>query len=72
LSFIAHELAAFSEKHPREKLIDILQKTWRKMSEPARTLALTIPLSQALQDLVVEALSSGAGGSAPGQPTASS
>jgi hypothetical protein len=66
LSFIAHELAAFSEKHPREKLIDILQKTWRKMSEPARTLALTIPLSQALQDLVVEALSSGASSSASG------
>lgn len=67
LSFIAHELAVFSEKHPRQKLIDILQKTWRKMSDPARTLALTIPLSQPLQVLVAEALSSESGNSAAGE-----
>jgi hypothetical protein len=56
LSFIAHELQAFSEKHPREKLIDILQKTWLKMSNPARALAATIPLSESLKALLADAL----------------
>lgn len=70
LSFIAHELAAFSEKHPREKLIDILQKTWRKMSESARALALTLTLPEPLPALVTQALAS-EGSVASGEPAAS-
>jgi hypothetical protein len=71
LSFIAHELQAFSEKHPREKLIDILQKTWRKMSDRARSLATTIPVSESLQALIAQALAT-ADGSSPSSPAAPS
>jgi hypothetical protein len=71
LSFIAHELQAFSEKHPREKLIDILQKTWRKMSDRARALATTIPLSESLQSLLAQALAT-VDGSSTSSPVAPS
>lgn len=56
LVFIEHYLAPFSEKHPTEKLIDIIQKTWAKMSQEGHKAALTIPLSADLQQLVAKAL----------------
>ena len=56
LSFLEHELAEFCAKHPDEKVVDILQKTWRKMSEKARALALTLPLSGRTKVLVERAL----------------
>ena len=65
LVFLENELAAFAATHaayPREKLVDILRKTWRKMSPAARELALGLPLSAAAAGLVREA----AGGGAPG------
>lgn len=33
LSFLEHEFAEFAAKHEDEKVVDIVQKTWRKMSE---------------------------------------
>lgn len=59
LTFIATELGDFASQHPdytREKLIDIIRKTWRKMSPRGHQLALTIPLSDALKDLVKSAI----------------
>ncbi len=33
LVFLQHYFAPFAAKHPRAKVIDILRKTWRKMSD---------------------------------------
>lgn len=44
LVFIEHYMLAFAEKHPEyteEKWIDIIKKTWRKMSDDAHTFALS-------------------------------
>lgn len=59
LVFIEQELADFAAAHPdytREKTVDIIRRTWRKMSPAARTLAGTIPLPPALAALVGEAV----------------
>ena len=58
LVFLENELAAFAAQHqeyPREKWVDILRKTWRKMSVPARALALGLPLAPSIAALVREA-----------------
>ena len=56
LSFMQHELERFATKHSDEKLVTILKKTWSKMSPQAREIALTLPLSDRLQQLVARAL----------------
>lgn len=56
LSFLEHEFAEFSEKHDDEKLIDIVAKTWRKMSPRAREAALGLPLAGRPAELVKRAL----------------
>ena len=56
LSFLEHELEAFSGEHPDEKVIDIIAKTWGKMSERARSRALALPLSARMGALVQAAL----------------
>lgn len=59
LTFLATELGDFASQHPdytREKFIDIIRKTWRKMSPRAHELALTIPLSDGLKELVKAAV----------------
>lgn len=47
LVFLEHSLADFARKHERDKLVDIIQKTWRKMSPrghaAARDLAPRLP-----------------------------
>lgn len=58
LSFIAHELDAFQHKQPHDKLIEIVRKTWQKMSEAARALALETELSPQVRGLLDEALAS--------------
>ncbi|MGB5809939.1 MAG: DUF4202 domain-containing protein [Polyangiales bacterium] len=57
LSFLEHEFAEFAAKHEDEKVVDIVQKTWRKMSERGHELALQLPLSGRAQILVGRALS---------------
>jgi tRNAThr (cytosine32-N3)-methyltransferase len=55
LVFLEHELVGFAAAHPdytREKFIDIIRKTWRKMSPRAHELALGIPLPEPLMELV--------------------
>lgn len=56
LVFIRFYLEEFAAKHDEPKLIDIIQKTWGKMSERGRSAALRIPLSDAMQTLVGKAL----------------
>ncbi len=61
LVFLADELTDFASTHPdytREKFIDIIRKTWRKMSPDAHRLALTIALPPALSEMVHAAVSS--------------
>lgn len=56
LSFLEHEFGDFSAKHDDAKVIDIVQKTWRKMSDKAHEIALTLPLSGRPLELVQRAL----------------
>jgi hypothetical protein len=49
LVFLRHYADAFAVKHERAKVIDILRKTWGKMSEEGRRAALCLPLSPALR-----------------------
>lgn len=58
LVFLESEIGAFAAQHaeyPREKFVDILRKTWRKMSPRARELALGLDLPPAIAALVREA-----------------
>ncbi len=65
LSFLDHELGEFASKHPDDKIVHILQKTWRKMSDRARQAALRLPLAPPLGALVARALAGDPGGDAP-------
>ena len=58
LVFLEQEFEAFAAKHDDAKLIDILQKTWGKMSEAGHALALTLvpSLPPRLRDLIGAAL----------------
>jgi tRNAThr (cytosine32-N3)-methyltransferase len=57
LVFLETELAAFQREQPRDKVIDILRKTWKKMSPKGRELAPTIPLAPEAAELLRAALS---------------
>jgi hypothetical protein len=58
LAFLEHELDEFAGKHDDAKLIDIIRKTWRKMSERghARALELAPSLPSRSAALVTRAL----------------
>ena len=59
LVFLESEIGAFAAQHaayPREKFVDILRKTWRKMSPRAQQAALTLTLPAAIAALVREAV----------------
>lgn len=61
LVFIEHYMLAFAEKHPEydeEKWLDIIRKTWQKMSESAQQFALggQIKLPEPLLPLIQKAL----------------
>lgn len=56
LVFLDHELDAFAAKHADEKVVEILRKSWAKMSEPARQRALGLTLSERGKRLVEAAL----------------
>ena len=62
LCFIEHYLVDFVAKHPdysEEKWIEIIQKTWNKMSDEAHQFALTgnIKLPESLAALILKAVS---------------
>ncbi len=63
LVFLENEIGAFAAQHadyPREKFIEILRKTWKKMSPAAHDAALSLDLPPAIAALVREALSGAA------------
>jgi hypothetical protein len=57
LVFLDYYFEEFAEKHPDEKVIDILQKTWKKMSERGRNEALKLSFSERSTKLIHSALS---------------
>ena len=56
LVFLSHYLAPFAARHEDEKVVGILRKTWRKMSERGRAAALDLDLAPALRALVARAV----------------
>lgn len=58
LVFLENYFADFSQQHDEEKIVQIVQKTWRKMSEEGHREALQIPMSPEAQALVKKALKS--------------
>jgi Domain of unknown function (DUF4202) len=56
LVFLEHYLAAFATQHDEAKVLDILRKTWTKMSARGHEVALTLPMSPEARRLVEQAL----------------
>lgn len=56
LVFLDYYFEEFAEKHPDEKIIDILQKTWKKMSNNGHEAALKLPFSEKGLALVKQAI----------------
>lgn len=56
LVFLEFYLEDFASKHDEAKLIDIIQKTWNKMSDAGHTAALKLPLTNTMLALVTKAL----------------
>ncbi len=55
LVFLQHYLPAFAAQHADDKLVDILGKTWRKMSAQGRAAALALDLEPRVRALVSRA-----------------
>ena len=65
--FLENEIGAFAAQHadyPREKFVDILRKTWRKMTPAAHQAALALELPPAIAALVRDAVAATPPGSA--------
>jgi signal recognition particle subunit SEC65 len=56
LVFLEHYFADFAVKHEPDKIIDILRKTWTKMSPRGREAALALPMPEEAGALVERAL----------------
>lgn len=56
LVFLEHYFDAFAAKHTEDKIVDIVQKTWAKMSEKGHNAALQLPFSASGLALVQKAL----------------
>jgi len=56
LVFLASQLASFAEGRDEAQTIDVLQKTWKKMSERGRQAALALELDEGARALVDKAL----------------
>lgn len=56
LVFLEHYSLDFAGKHAEDKIISIIQKTWKKMSEPGHAAALKLSLPGPVEALVKKAL----------------
>ena len=56
LVFLEHYAADFAGQHEHAKVIDIVQKTWAKMSDAGHAAALELPLDPGVKAVVEEAL----------------
>jgi hypothetical protein len=61
LVFLETELAAFAPKHDEAKLMRILERTWRKMSDRGRAAALELELAPPIRALIEKAVARGVG-----------
>ena len=57
LVFLKYYYEAFSKKHTEEKVIDIIQKTWKKMSNKGHDAALKLNYTEQGLSLIQRALS---------------
>ena len=57
LLFLETQFTELKQKTPDEKMKEIVQKTWKKMSERARALALQLPLGEAEKRWLAQTLS---------------
>ncbi|MEO7035073.1 MAG: DUF4202 domain-containing protein [Polyangiaceae bacterium] len=58
LAFLQFELEEFIAKYPTEKVVEVVQKSWHKMSSQARERALLLPLSPGAFGIIERALAS--------------
>lgn len=56
LVFLRYYFTDFAQKHPEEKVTDIVAKTWKKMSEAGQQAALELPLSTDSVAIIKKAL----------------
>ena len=56
LVFLQYYFEDFASQHPTEKVLDILRKTWNKMSAKGKELAMELNLSENSKNLITEAL----------------
>ncbi len=56
LVFLENYFADFSRQHSEEKLMDIVQKTWRKMSPEGQQVALTLQIPEPALRIIEKAL----------------
>ncbi|HEA22631.1 hypothetical protein LCGC14_0692460 [marine sediment metagenome] len=57
LVFLEYYFESFADEHSEEKIIDILQKTWRKMSGKGHEAAMKLPFSKKSSTLIAKAVS---------------
>lgn len=58
LVFLDDQFDDFQKKHDEEKMVNILKKTWVKMSSKGQEMALQIPMTDECKSLVEKALNS--------------
>lgn len=56
LTFLETQFAETVTKTGDEKMVEILRKTWRKMTPAAQSIALALPVNAAQRDLIEQAL----------------
>ena len=56
LVFLRYYFLPFAQQHPEEKVLDIVQKTWNKMTPAGHKLALQLALPESAQQLITKAL----------------
>ncbi|WP_151087224.1 DUF4202 domain-containing protein [Hymenobacter baengnokdamensis] len=56
LVFLEYYFLPFATQHPEEKVIEIVQKTWPKMTTRGHALALQLPFTPEAQALITKAL----------------
>ncbi len=56
LVFLEYYFLPFAAQHPEEKVIEIVQKTWPKMTERGHALALQLPFAPEARVLIKKAL----------------
>jgi len=54
--FLKHYFGAFAEKHSENKVIDIVRKTWNKMSPKGHNAALALKYTKPIETLLQQAL----------------